>query len=192
MVTQAINNRTLEGHGYSPAQIMFGFQPRYSESTSIEEHVLAQEVEVNSVPPTEQKWTQAWETYQGTREESRGRIQSPLQARSTLDHPPGRLKLGDLVLLRQVELDGAHGRKLEARWKGPFIVSKVYAGQASVDLSDLLSNLPIGKYHVNHVKLFRTRTQFQKEEAAEVAFQTKLHHEHLSELLRESRRRGER
>mgnify|MGYP002717795851 FL=1 len=34
MVIQAINTRVMDAHGYSPAQIMFGFQPRYAGHTN--------------------------------------------------------------------------------------------------------------------------------------------------------------
>lgn len=61
---------------------------------------------------------------------------------------------GDLVCLRRLAQDEQRSHKLEARWEGPYKVSKVGSFGRSVWLQDLQTKQVRGRYHIDDVKIF--------------------------------------
>lgn len=52
-----------------------------------------------------------------------------------------RLAEGDLVLLWDTVLEKDKGRKLDPRWRGPFLLKKLMYYKCSVVLEDLITKL---------------------------------------------------
>lgn len=65
-------------------------------------------------------------------------------------------------------LEKDKGRKLDPRWRGPFLLKKLMYHKHSVVLEDLIIKLQVGCYHINHLKHFITRSSDAIEEAKEL------------------------
>ncbi|KAJ5802331.1 uncharacterized protein N7503_004781 [Penicillium pulvis] len=44
MAMQAINSRKLQSHGFSPAQVLFGFQPTYFGTPELQKDIIANDI----------------------------------------------------------------------------------------------------------------------------------------------------
>jgi hypothetical protein len=189
MAVHSINTRPMAPHNYSPAQMLFWYQPRYSGTKTMEEQILPQVLADTNQCPNQDQWKGAADSYTTVRAGVRDEVRKHyLDQEWKTDLPAREFSVGDMVFLRNHDVDQVQGRKLEARWKGPLQVIKTYPKKRTVELLDMISNLPIGKFHIDHIKLFNFRTENQMEEAREEAFRSKLHHQRMNELLREVRR----
>lgn len=91
------------------------------------------------------------------------------ESRVTLPPPTlTRLAEGDLVLLWDTVLEKDKGRKLDLRWRGPFLLKKLMYHKCSAVLEDLIIKLQVGCYHVDHLKRFIARSSDAIEEAKEL------------------------
>lgn len=66
------------------------------------------------------------------------------KVRNSRQDPTKLFQTGDLVLLRNRSLDLEHGRKLEAKWKGPFRIHRMLNHHRSALLEDLTTGMTIG------------------------------------------------
>jgi len=66
-------------------------------------------------------------------------------------------RAGDLVLVRQFELDKQHGRKLEPRWGPPKLLREVLTNGVTGWVSDVYGLLPAKKYHLDDLKVYVPR-----------------------------------
>ena len=64
---------------------------------------------------------------------------------------------GDLVLLRRFVVDKDKGRKLEVKWEGPYLVTKLSSSGVSVTLTDFLTDRVKGRYSTDALKLYVQR-----------------------------------
>lgn len=172
MVIQGINSRVLDSHGFTPAELLLGVSPRYFGPMSVEQRLLADVLhetcgQWEAGLPGEVDLMAAASRVERVHE-VRERTQEHIIRNNVPSAPNRTLKKGDLVLLRRIDLDQSKGRKLEARWAGPFIIQKLFSQGRSCLLRDIASSLTVGKYHIDHVKLFVPRTEEGLDEAREL------------------------
>lgn len=67
------------------------------------------------------------------------------------------------MLLRRFAVDKDKGKKLDTRWEGPYMVSKVGRSGVSVTLQDIHTNKKKGIYSMDSVKLYVEREKGQPE-----------------------------
>jgi len=159
----AINTRCVRLHGYTPAEILLGFNPSSTRKieAGLEEwakHNLAKEVgdreneesELHSF--VDQRYERGIEA--GTRLAGK---QDNLQPRKT----PGyrKPKKGDLVLVRDFQQAKDKGGKLEPRWSTPRIVERISASGVSAHIRQLHDPPNITKrFHIDDLVLYFPRT----------------------------------
>ena len=61
--------------------------------------------------------------------------------------------MGDLVLVRDFERDKYHGRKLDARWLGPRILTEITSSRVSRFVQELYGK-EVKKYHLDDLKTY--------------------------------------
>jgi hypothetical protein len=119
----SINTRCIKVHGYSPAEILLGFNPSTNRNTQYDlDSWIKQTIPENGLPPTPTE--DELHAYIDSREEQ-GKVggdrlahkQDGMKSKKS----PGyrQPKPGDMVLLRDFQLAKDKGRKLEARWTTP-------------------------------------------------------------------------
>jgi transposase InsO family protein len=157
---QAINTRSIAAHGYSPAEVFLGFQPRCFGDRHVDNDILAEAIQGQQEMGRADLAIAADvhdEEICSRRESVCSRQQARHEESLQLDNRR-TFKMNDLVLLRRTDLDGIHGRKLEPRWHGPFLIARILNNHRSVILNDLSSGLRLGKFHIDHVKRFVPRS----------------------------------
>lgn len=149
-ITHSINTRIIRTHGYTPSQLLYGFNIRNNQldatprdrivsAVVLEHHVKIAQTEeipmvlairdpVGSIDSTisAEIWTfhQRMERVEEIREITRERL-----VLKGIIKRPGRFweapKEGDLVLLRRFQTDKQHDHKFDPRWEGPYILTDV-------------------------------------------------------------------
>ena len=127
-----INTRCIRIHGYTPAEILLGYNPATSRVRQCEtaEDWLKEGLNPEDVLHPgldEMNWHITSREGNGDRVTQRlAREQHRLESRA---HPPsgtyGKPKAGDPVLLRDLARDQQHGRKLDPPWSEPRIVDRI-------------------------------------------------------------------
>jgi len=178
-VVQAINIRQLSVQGYSPAQLLFGFQPRttgFGRPTGRDEIVLAALASLISEAPQRTVYDYElkkvdYDVRLACLDESRN-----LALYRNLDHTAvtekergrwQRLEEGDLVLLRRFEVDKHKGKKLEAQWEGPYLLGDIAWHGRTARLIDIQSGKVVRvrkgglreRCHLDDMKLFVPREE---------------------------------
>jgi hypothetical protein len=153
--------------GYSSAQMMFGFNPRWGEELpSIEDTVRASSHAMALEQTGEQAFLEnalmegrleridemrncaadrAMTTQAKDAEKFRARWETP--------------RVGDLVLQRRYELDTQKSKKLEPRWTGPYVLTRFSGTGQSAHITDLHTGIDIGRHAVNNLKLYTAREE---------------------------------
>lgn len=142
---QCLNTRMLKIQGFTPAQLLLGFNPRYNTEDFTPEDLevaedIASKIETSEIVSVETRLALLEEIQSHARDrlfESHAKLVESAGLKTRWTSP----KEGDLVLLRRFELDAQRGRKLEARWEGPFILVDV----AHHGLSGRLKDINTGK-----------------------------------------------
>ena len=180
----AINNRIVRTHGFSPAQLLFGFTPRgHPEDFSLRDKLVAYtgllEEKMNSwiKDRSVEKWEEEgvlsdredndgedndrWLQLTKIEERRRDAAMKTYETQKVLEkkeigrgEPPQK---GDLVLLRRFVVDKDKGRKLEVKWEGPYLVTKLSSSGVSVTLTDFLTDRVKGRYSTDALKLYVQR-----------------------------------
>ena len=159
----AINTRCVKIHGYSPAEVLLGYNPETSRNNNTDlsgwlKHELLQSGDI--LEPSHADVT----NYIDMREE-KGRIaverlanrQDSLCPRKTAAY--WTPKEGDLVLLRDFALAKDKGRKLDPRWSTPRILERVSKSGVSAHVRQLHD--PPGhtkRFHFDDLLVYIPRT----------------------------------
>lgn len=174
-IVRAINTRYIKVFGHSPAEILFGFLPKYHPGGDEYDEVLrsrAIESEIQSLMSREALTVEeaTYESRMATLDEIR---QIALRKRyekaekdATLTNEKSKspyktrpLRKGDLVKLRRLDQDNQKLHKMEPRWEGPYRAEKISEHGYSVWLRDTITNEMKGKYHADDVALWLERTE---------------------------------
>jgi hypothetical protein len=86
-------------------------------------------------------------------------------------------QMGDLVLLRNMSLDGQHGHKLAARWEGPYLLDDIHPEGRAGRLRDIQSGELVkvkasGKkerVHLDDLKVFVPRARRAEIDMVEIS-----------------------
>jgi len=151
-IVHSINTRTLRIHGYIPAELLFGFNPRggiLSRTITPGDHqvtsVLAATLHDNSLQfkfsDPDFIRTIDYNLRLARLDEERAmaleQFASDADLRERTQGVWEPLENGDLVLLQRVEVDWHKGRKLDARWEGPYILTDLSWHKRSGRLQDI-------------------------------------------------------
>ena len=150
-----INSRLLRIQGFTPAEILMGYNPQWNVTRHGEERD----------PPTNNNdvtvSAENAEYWQERRKEIQDGVllaltsnQARMQAKSSaLWTPP---KPGDLVLVRDFQKEKHFGRKLESNWIGPRLLTEVTQSGVSGYVQELYGE-KVKKYHLDDLKKYCAR-----------------------------------
>ena len=153
-----INTKATKIHGYQPAQLMLGFEPKRIhfdiEPTPIPDPVLALEALPNH----------QYHLHTALRSEAR-LLASEVASYTHAYKHARRLRrqripnVGDLVLVRDLQLDKQKGRKLDPKWLGPRILVKFTEGGHSAWVREVYGPQKLKRYHINDLIQYHERAQ---------------------------------
>ena len=166
-ILPSVNGRLVRLHGFTPAEIMLGFVPKWRV-------VYGNTPEVVPGPIAEALQRDIDELKEGLRIErlvDRRDEQRTLAVRSISENHTrleGKTraqwtqpKVGDLVLVRDFERDKHHGRKLDARWIGPRILTEITSSGVSRFVQELYGE-EVKKYHLDDLKTYCPRADYSR------------------------------
>ena len=146
-----INGRLLRVHGYTPSEILLGYNAtwKYKPGDS-----------PDAVGPAESEPTGV-DYWDARREENQWRAITALaKHHSTIDNKQRALwtkpQPGDLVMVRDFQRDKDHGRKLDARWIGPRLLVDIATSGVSAYVQELFGE-GVKKYHLDDMKIYCQR-----------------------------------
>ena len=169
----SINTRCVKIHGYTPAEILLGFNPsttRKSES-GLEDWLKKDLLLDGDIIGLSEVGIEALVDRRDERGrlavQKLGRAQDQILPRKTAGYREP--KVGDLVLLRDFQLAKDKGRKLDPRWSTPRIVERISKSKVSAQVRQLHDPPGITKrYHFDDLLVYipRNRELFPRCEAA--------------------------
>jgi hypothetical protein len=188
LVINNLNDRILRVHGYTPSQLLFGCTPRRSgwDITPTQEHIadgLARLYDkdpyFNTLTVEEGRVALRFAAVDEMRNRAVDRLSSSHQStirREKLKTKWTAPQMGDLVLLRNMSLDGQHGHKLAARWEGPYLLDDIHSEGRAGRLRDIQSGELVkvkasGKkerVHLDDLKVFVPRADRADIDAVEI------------------------
>ena len=154
--TLAMNTKTVRIHGYTPSQLMLGFNPQlYHFDTTPAAPPLPEDFNADNLPPHQYQIFSAlrdenkrlsseaasWSHYHAGRNERKQRIPKPR----------------DLVIVRNHAVDNQRGRKLEAKWLGPRLLTRVTTHGLSGYVRELHGSGQAKRYNMNDMLLYHER-----------------------------------
>ena len=161
-VIRAANTRYIKMFGFSPAELLLGFNPRYAKGADEFEDVLRSQAIGETIDELMTKDSMtleeaAYESRMAAMDEVRQRSLTKRYemgeklAEGTEKHPADDkvIKKGSLVILRRTQQDNQHSHKLEPRWEGPYKVQRLTEHGQAAWISELHSGNVKGKYHLN-------------------------------------------
>lgn len=154
-----LNTRALQVHGFTPAELLFGFNPRGDAQGTLEELFTLDGLDRTAYGL---HFTLIDEARGTAREKTTIAADAIEQARAGKWTP---LEEGDLVPLRRFEAEKHHGMKLEPQWEGPYcLVDMAYHGKSGrlqdIQTGEIVRVKKGGlkeRVHVNDLKLFCPR-----------------------------------
>jgi len=176
-VVHSINTRILSVHGFSPAELLLGYNPNRigwdtspgtERAVSILMSAAAENLDLwngdqDLAYRQHERLTRIDERRAEAADVTVGQVDKKMEIQK---EPRFRApEAGDLVLLRQFLLDQRRGNKLEARWEGPYLLGNLAHHGKSGRLYDLntkeLVKVKKGalkdRVHLNDLKLYLTR-----------------------------------
>ena len=156
---RTLNTRALRVHGFTPAELLFGFNPRDDTRGTLQELFTMDGLDRTAYGLRFSSIDEA----RGTAEAKTTRAADAIERTSDGKWEP--LEEGDLVLLRRFDVEKHHGMKLEPQWEGPYrLVQMAWHGRSGrlqdIQTGDLVRVKKGGlkeRVHVNHLKLFCPR-----------------------------------
>jgi hypothetical protein len=152
IVVNSINDRVLRVHGYTPSQLLFGITPRRSgwDIAPAQEHIAEGLTRLYEKDPYFASLMAVEESNVAIRlasvDEAGSRCLDRLEHshKTIVDRETRKArwtapKIGDLVLLCNMALDGQHGHKLRARWEGPYLLDDIHENGRAGRLRDIHS-----------------------------------------------------
>ena len=125
-----INTRCVRVHGYTPSEILLGFNPVTTRAIIIEGEALETDLAIDSneeIPELEETSVQVHidgrEERHTAAVEKLSRSQDNRQVKASRGYRSPRV--GDLVLVRDIQLSKEKGKKLEPRWSTPRVLEKI-------------------------------------------------------------------
>ena len=157
-IALSINTRLIQVHGYSPAELLLGYKPKLA-------HFNIQPLKLPIwMDEMEAEATRTHGLYVALREETRNQATESLATHQGKNEakraiPLGLLSPGDLVLVRDTQLDNQRGRKLEARWRGPRMLVQMTKEHLSGWVKPIYENGKMKRYHCQDMKKYVSRVK---------------------------------
>lgn len=171
-VVQAINTRILRIHGFTPSQLLFGFNARFHpldqmvveelRTTRLKSQIEeggGMPISLNDVQEFDLRLAQVEEARELTRERVLCHLED--QELSAVLPRYAAPQVGDLVLRRRVNVDKSLGMKFDTRWDGPYRLVRISASGVSGDIVDLKTDNILGKYALDSLKVFVPKEQMR-------------------------------
>jgi len=160
-----LNTKTIRIHGYTPATIMLGFEPSMlyfdvdmvpipADPTVLEEELPEHQLQIVMALRDENKLLSSEASAYATYLSSKRR-----QRRKDLPEP------GDLVTVRDQQLDNQKGRKLEPKWSPPKLLTSLTASGLSAWVRNLHGDGKEKRYHINDIRLYSDKREVVSEMA---------------------------
>ncbi|SLM34951.1 Ribonuclease H-like domain [Lasallia pustulata] len=157
-IALSINTRLIQVHGYSPAELLLGYKPKLAHFNiqPLKLPIWTDEMEAEA--------TRTHGLYVALREETRNQATESLATHQGKNEakraiPLGLLSPGDLVLVRDTQLDNQRGRKLEARWRGPRMLVQMTKEHLSGWVKPIYENGKMKRYHRQDMKKYVSRVK---------------------------------
>ncbi len=151
----AINTRLVKVHGFTPAELMFGYKPVSTRLMQEQEYVP------DPAENAPHLYRLHLEHRDELREDARHVIALAHQRMERQRNPVWtRPKEGDLVLLWNAQLEKQHGRKLESRWSEPHRLVQVNPGGVSGMVSKLYGDGSVRRIHLDDMKVYCPRANY--------------------------------
>ena len=161
-VVHAINTRVLRVHGYTPAQLLFGFNIRVHPLD-----VTLQD-ELRRSPMTDPRVDENFNVKEyDLRLACVEEIREIVRERVLLEQEETELRamlpcysapqVGDLVLRRRFNVEKSLEMKLFSKWDGPYWLVRIARSGVSGEIADLKMDGIIGRYAFNALKVFVPR-----------------------------------
>jgi hypothetical protein len=184
-VVHSMNTREVRVHGYSPAELLLGYNPNiHHHEFTVRDRQAARDLQERQDAWNHQDGSEFLESQrevhlagrdevlESTRQRYLTRFVSQ-QAKAGRFPPP---KKGDLVLLRRAALDNRYDKKLEARWEGPFRLGNLAHHGRSGRLYDLITGQLVktkqaglkDRVHLDDLRVYVSRDRSQEEEITNV------------------------
>jgi len=162
----SIDIRCIRVHGYTPAEILLGFNPAPTQTSEADleewlQRALLVEGDIIGCSEAKVEGHVAQRDERGSLAvQKRGRKQDLISPAKTAGYQEP--KPGDLVLLRDFGLVKDKGRKLDPRWSSPRIVDRISKSKVSAHVRQLHDPPGITKrYHFDDLLVFVPRnTEF--------------------------------
>ena len=114
---RTLNTRAVKVHGFTPAELLLGYNPRSGPADDISTFILNDAIDKDAYGI---HLTRMEERRQQGQENTVAAAEKLMEREKERDHLGVRLMDGDLVLLRRFEVAKHHGMKLENQWEGPY------------------------------------------------------------------------
>ena len=152
----AMNTKAVRIHGYTPSQLMLGFNPQqYHFDTTPAPLPTPEDFDEESLPPHQVQ------IFSALRDENK-RLSS--EAASYSHYHTGRRdrkqripQPGDLVIVRHHAVDNQRERKLEFKWLGPRLLTRVAKHGLSRYVRELHGTGTEKRYHINDILSYHQR-----------------------------------
>lgn len=165
-VEKNINSRLVGSSPWSPDELFFGFVPRFpGNELRFEDVVRSTSQSLVVASGLEPSVSDGQRDSRLAKLDEIRDVSSNLRAheqkvRADRDVKEWKtLREGDLVVLRRYRLDTQKSKKLEPRWSGPYLLSKLSYHGRSGHLTSLHTNAYLGRHHVNQLKKFVPRPE---------------------------------
>ena len=168
-----INTRCIRVQGFTPAEILLGYNPassRVRHAGGNAEDWLKEGIDPDLVMhPSADDINWHYSTREEIGEQALDRLAKLHRRMENEAHPPSALyrkpKAGDLVLLRDLARDKQHGRKLDPRWTEPRIVDRISNNGMSAYIRSLHEPSSKAKrYHIDDLRIYLPRNPKDFEE----------------------------
>ena len=131
---RTLNTRAVKVHGFTPSELLLGYNPRSGPKDDISAHILVDAIDEHAygihLARTDERRQQGQENIVAAAERQ-------IEREEQREHLGTRLTAGDLVLLRRFEVVKHHGMKLESQWEGPYRLVGIVFHNNSGRLQDL-------------------------------------------------------
>ena len=162
-VTININSRLVKLHNFTPSELMLGFKASRNIIDPTKSSYIQSLHDLARLDPEQlYQRAEALDFRIQKRDEERREAVSALvkvsermekQAIARWTQP----KVGDLVMIRDIELEKQHGRKFDRKWSTPRMVMEIKPSGVTAMVQDIYHQEKVKPYHLNHLKVYHPR-----------------------------------
>ena len=150
----SINGRLLRIHGFTPAEILLGYNPEWRVSRGSDEGPSSEVIDVATPKEDLEYWEERRRELRNQTTLALTNHHTRLQANATSAWTPP--KVGDLVLVRDMQKEKQHGRKLDPSWVGPRLLMRLTGSGVSGYVQEMYDD-KVKRYHLDDLKVYCRR-----------------------------------